>query len=66
MADDFRKMQKTTCKDGRPNGGKFPYGCSCCRMISNLSKFKKKSRKLARAKLKHKDQSNLACSNASL
>lgn len=52
MADVFRQMQKTSCMDGRPNGGVFSYGCPCCRKIKSLRKFKKWSRKVARVRLK--------------
>lgn len=52
MADDFRKLQKTECHDGAPNGGSRPYGCYCCRKIRTLNLFKKFARKLARRRFK--------------
>jgi len=60
MADAFRQMQKIDCKDGRPNGGTFTYGCPCCRSISNLAKFKKVSRRTARARMKRLDDDLIA------
>lgn len=52
MADAFRQAQKLLCLDGRPNGGKFPYGCPCCREYADKNRFKKYSRRQARRILK--------------
>lgn len=57
--DTFRELQKETCHDGSPSGGKRPYGCSCCRKHGDLSKHKKYSRRLARVRLNQKDKKNL-------
>lgn len=53
--DDFRKEQKKECLDGSKNK-RCPYGCQCCRKHGDLSKHKKYSRRLARVRLKEKDQ----------
>ncbi len=57
--DTFRELQKETCLDGSPSGGKRPYGCRCCRKISNLNAHKKYSRRLARVRLNQKDKKSL-------
>lgn len=49
--DEFRMEQKKMCFSGAPNKCGI-YGCPCCRDISHLGKFKKFSRKLAKARLK--------------
>lgn len=55
--DQFRMLQKKECK----NGGKIElkYGCSCCRKIKNVQKFKKWARKLAKSRLKNMDKKDL-------
>jgi hypothetical protein len=53
--DDFRKEQKKECFDGSKNK-RGKYGCSCCRKIRGLNGHKKHTRRLARVRLKEKDQ----------
>ena len=53
--DIFRQEQKKLCKNGSKNK-RGTYGCSCCRDISNLNIFKKFSRKLAKIRLRRKDE----------
>jgi hypothetical protein len=48
--DLFRRLQKIECLNG--SNREMLYGCSCCRKISTLNKFKKWSRRLARRRLK--------------
>ena len=63
MADIFRQMQKSHCHDGAPNGGKRPYGCPCCRELSNVSlrTFKKWSRRKARRQMKQISDEFVTC-----
>jgi hypothetical protein len=58
--DDFRRIQKKDCLNGSRRGGRRPYGCYCCRRISNLNFFKKWSRRTARRRLRQTDASRAA------
>ncbi len=51
--DEFRRTQRESCPDGGSHAG--CHGCPCCRAISDLNKHKKVTRKIARHKLKEKD-----------
>lgn len=52
--DDFRRIQRRRCHDGGQMAG--CYGCSCCRPIKDLNKFKKVIRKRSRRILKQEDK----------
>ena len=54
--DDFRRLQRAQAYDGGGHAG--CYGCSCCRKIAHLGKFKKWSRKHARRRLHQADDKN--------
>ena len=57
--DDFRRLQKATCTDGAPNGGRR-YGCSCCRKIANPSRFKLWSRRMAKVRIRRETAKTIA------
>lgn len=52
--DSFRRKQRKHSNDGT-GGNHGPYGCVCCRPISDLNKYKKFARKLARRLLRAED-----------
>ena len=53
--DDFRVIQKSHCCDGGSYGK--TYGCPCCRKWNvSLNKFKKLSRKIAKAKFRKRSE----------
>jgi hypothetical protein len=52
--DEFRCEQKAMCPSF--SSGCTTYGCECCRVISNLNRFKKVSRRLAKVRFRRHTQ----------